>query len=185
MLEQIKAYAKLIGAVLWIITVLGAYFYRAHQDAGDVKAALDSRALIEQDAISKAYEKGQADSTELATAQQNRAKQAEQDLAKEKADHANDIRNSHAALVAAAGKCTVRRSDVSVLDTAAVPRPSAPAATATAGQQRDDTGSVAASAIIETCERAKFHFDANIAKLEQCVAAYNDARAKLTPKEKP
>jgi hypothetical protein len=184
-MPSLSAILIIAGLVGTIGSGAGAWFYRAHIDADDVKSALDARALVEQTAIADAYKKGQEDSTELATAQEQRAKQAEQDLAKEKADHANDIRNSHAALVAAAGKCTVRRSDVSVLDAPAVPRPAAPAATAPAGQQRDDTGSVDAVTIIETCERNRYHFDANVAKLEQCIAAYNDARTKLTPKEKP
>jgi hypothetical protein len=178
-----------LSAILVIAGLLGtigsgtaAWFYRAHIDADDVKSALDARALVEQTAIAEAYKKGQQDSTELATAQEQRAKQAEQDLAKEKADHANDIRNSHAALVAAAGKCTVRRSDVRVLDTPTVPGPTAPTATAPAGQQRDDTGTVGIVTVIETCERNKDHFDANFGKLEQCVAAYNDLRSKLIQK---
>jgi hypothetical protein len=183
-MPSLSAILVIAGLVGTIGSGTTAWFYRAHIDADDVKSALDARALVEQNAIADAYKKGQQDSTELATVQEQRAQQAEQDLAKEKADHANDIRNSHAALVAAAGKCTVRRSDVRVLDNPAVPGPAAPATTASAGQQRDDPGTVGVVTIIETCERNKDHFDANFGKLEQCVAAYNDLRSKLT-KEKP
>lgn len=181
-LSAILAIAGLIGV---IGSGAGAWLYRGYVDAGETKAALDARALAEQDAISKAYAKGQQDSAELATAQQQRAQQFEQDLAKEKSDHANDIRVAHLDLARAARGCSVPRADVRVLDApAAVPGAPATAPSSASGQQRDESGSVDAATIIETCERNRIRFDANLGRLQQCVAAYNDVRAKVSGNEK-
>lgn len=182
-MPSLSAILVILGLVGTIGSGAGAWLYRGNIDDKQTQSALDARALAEQDAIAKAYAKGQEDSTELAQDQQQRAQQFEQDLAKEKLDHANDIKTAHADLVRAVGKCTVRRADLSVLDAPAVlPGPAASAAAASSGQQRDESGSVDAATIIETCERNRTRFDANLGRLEQCVAAYDELRRKVTGK---
>lgn len=182
-MPSLSAILAILGLVGTIGSGAGAWFYRAQIDEKQTQAALDARSLAEQESIAKAYAKGQEDSTELATDQQTRAQQFEQDLAKEKADHANDIKTAHADLVRAVGKCRIARADLSVLDApAALPGPAAPAATASPGQQRDDAGSVDAATVVETCERNRTRFDANLGRLEQCVAAYDELRRKVTGK---
>jgi uncharacterized protein HemX len=183
MLETIKAYAKLIVAVLWVATVLGAYFYRAWQDSGQVKAAETAIAARSDDKLLKAQQQADRVARALQAAADVRAQQLQDQVDATRTDY------EKAKLQLAAARlpsCPIPVAAIELLYTPSVgqggsaadghPGPAAGSAPA---------GTVDASEVIANEELNKQAYERNLDRAHKCITQYDDVRSKLNPKEKP
>ncbi len=182
MLEQIKAYAKLIGAVLWSVSVLGAYFYKGYQDRGQVDAAVTKIAAKSDDALIKAQQKADREARALQGAADVRAGRLQDQIEVTRQDY--DTAQQRLAAVHLPA-CPIPVAAIGLLYQPAGrqgsgasdrnPGPSAGSA---------PTGTVDAAEIIANEELNKQAYERNLARAQQCIQQYDDVRAKINPKEK-
>lgn len=164
-----------------VVLVLSTWFYRGHLAGIEVKAAVSELTKRQDDANRTAQERSAQQTRSLQAAADVRAAQLQGQLQTQRKASNAQIASFHSQLVAAAGRCLVPRAALGVLDAgaAAVPGGSTGPAAAGPGAGYPPGGSLAASAVIETCERARGAFDRNAERLGACIAAYDAARAKV------
>jgi hypothetical protein len=166
------------GLVLSILSGAGAWWYRSDLAAGEVAGVRRDDQLREDRAVEAATRAATREGRALqASADVREARLAALDsqVLREADDAA--LMAVHVDLVRVAS-CPIPLADLQLLI--------AGPALLGGGQLRDGAGparpdpavgTVAASAVIETCERARAVFERNGARLRECVGAYDDARA--------
>jgi hypothetical protein len=176
-------YVLLSILLVWLASVVGAFEYRAHIDAGDVAAARADDALAASRALTAALDEAQAKITALADSDAAAAAKLQRDLDQLKGEYSHEIATHHADLVRATASCAVPAADVGLLvaATGAGPDPGASGPVPAAGPV-DTTGrTVAVSDLVESCESARGAFDRNAGRLRACIGAYDACRAAQQP----
>lgn len=162
-------YAIIAALVLWIGTGAGAWFYRAHLDAGDVQAARAVDALASEAAVKKARDEADARTAALQAATDTRASDLQRLV--------DSSRNSYAKLKSIRMPvCPVAVADVGLLIGPASSGGSSANANTGSGTGNQDGGTVDARAIIEACELNRGAFERNAARLSACISSYDAAR---------